>query len=65
MQRSRVDLPLPEAPIRQTTSCSADGQVDPAQDLERSETLVEALDPDDVGGHRAPARKRRRSRATR
>ena len=38
MQRRSVDLPLPDEPIRQTTSCSATVEVDPAQDLERRRT---------------------------
>ena len=62
-QRSSVDLPEPEAPIRQTTSCSATLEVDPAQHLVLAERLVHALDRD--GAHAtAPGRRLRRSRAT-
>ena len=43
-QRSSVDLPDPEAPIRHTTSCSASVEVDPAEHLELAERLVEALE---------------------
>ena len=60
MQRSSVDLPIPDAPIRHTTSCSATLEVDPAQDLELAERLVEPLDregsavrPTAVDGRRA------------
>ena len=34
----------------------ADGEVDPAQDLELVEALVQTLDPDELSAHRAPAR---------
>ena len=44
MQRSSVDLPEPDAPIRQTTSCSATVEVDAAQHLVLAERLVHALD---------------------
>ena len=68
MQRSSVDLPEPEAPIRQTTSCSADREVDAAQDLQVAERLVQALDQrgraSTAARHRAPAARWRRSRAT-
>ncbi len=37
-------MPEPDAPIRQTTSCSATVEVDPAQHLELAERLVHALD---------------------
>ena len=53
MQRRSVDLPLPDAPIRQTTSCSATSRSMPAQDLEVAERLVEALDPRAAGRHGA------------
>ena len=53
MQRSRVDLPEPDAPIRQMTSCVATVEVDPAQDLEFAERLVEALDADRLASRRA------------
>ena len=43
-QRSSVDFPEPDAPIRQTTSCSATRQVDAAQHLDVPEGLVHALD---------------------
>ena len=42
-----------------------DHEVDPAQDLELAERLVQALDPQGLGGHlAAPTGARRRSRAT-
>jgi len=39
----RVDLPDPDAPMRQMTSWGATGQVYPAQDLEDAERLVDAF----------------------
>ena len=49
-------MPLPDDPIRQTTSCSASVEIDPAQDLEVAERLVEALDPQGRrAGHRSSA----------
>ena len=70
MQRSSVDLPEPDDPMRQTTSCSATVEVDAAQDLEVAERLVQALDPEGAlrrtSIRRVPpgARPRARSRAT-
>ena len=59
MQRRSVDLPLPDAPMRQTTSCSATVRSMPAQDLQLAERLVEALDPD---GRRGPVPELRSAR---
>ena len=46
MHRSSVDLPEPEAPIRQITSCGATARSMPAQHLEVAERLAHALEPD-------------------
>ena len=59
MQRRSVDLPLPDEPIRQTTSCSASSRSMPAQDLEVAERLVEALDPESRRRGQAGRRHRR------
>ncbi len=70
MHRSSVDLPDPDAPIRQTTSCSRDLQVDPPQHLEAPERLAQPLEErkvaaaDRLDAHRAAASRRLRSRAT-
>ena len=55
MQRSRVDLPEPDAPMTHTTSCSASDEVDPAQDLELAERLVQPFDPQRAGRERSSA----------
>ncbi len=54
MQRSSVDLPEPEAPIRAIASCSRDGEVDPPQHLALAEGLGDAADLEDgaAGAHR-------------
>ena len=44
MQRSSVDFPEPDAPIRHTTSCSFDRHVDAAQHPVVAEALLDALD---------------------
>ena len=49
MQRSSVDLPHPEAPIRQTTSCSLDGQVDAVEHLVIAEALVDPPQLEEAG----------------
>ena len=48
MQRSSVDLPEPDAPIRQTTSCAATVEVDLVQHLDLAEALGDVLDRDEV-----------------
>ena len=60
MQRSSVDLPEPDAPIRQTTSCSATARSMPRRTSSVAERLVQALDAQRLA--RSPAR-RPRSRA--
>ena len=37
MQRRSVDLPEPEAPMRQTTSCSAMDEIDALEHLQLTE----------------------------
>ena len=65
MHRRSVDLPEPEAPIRQTTSCSATSRSMPPSTSFVAEGLVDVLDLQ-RRGHAAPpsASRRRRSRAT-
>ena len=58
MQRSSVDLPEPEAPIRQTTSCAADVEADVGQDLVLAEGLGDVLDLDEALVAHAAARSR-------
>ena len=58
MQRSSVDLPLPEAPMRQTTSCRADRQVDAVEHDLVAVGLPQSLDLQHGPAHRAPARSR-------
>ena len=48
MQRSSVDLPEPEAPIRQTTSCAAMSRLDVRQHLVLAERLGDVLDLDEA-----------------
>ena len=57
-QRSRVDLPDPDEPIRQTTSPGATREVDVVEHHAVAVRLAEALDLEE-GGHRTcPARSR-------
>ena len=54
-QRSSVDLPEPDAPIRQITSCSSTTRSMPAQDLELVERLADALEHDRLAHRALPA----------
>ena len=53
MQRRSVDFPEPDAPIRQTTWCEIDREVDPVQHLELAEALGDVLERDEVRVRRA------------
>ena len=67
MQRSSVDLPDPDEPMRQTTSCSATVRSMPRRTSSDAEGLVQALDPERFAGlHQRcpPCAPLRRSRAT-
>ena len=49
MQRSSVDLPEPEGPIRQVTLPGGDREVDVLQRVERAVELVDRADLDGGG----------------
>ena len=46
MQRSKVDLPQPDAPIRQITSCSSTFKIDVAEHQILAVRLIDVLDPE-------------------
>ena len=57
MQRSSVDLPLPDGPMMQTTSPVATDRSMPLQHVQRAEMLVQPVDLDHRprAGHVMPA----------
>ena len=55
-QRSNVDLPDPDAPMRQIDLMGRHRQVDSAQNLEIAERLVDVLEPDRLLSRAVPAR---------
>ena len=57
-QRSSVDLPEPDDPIRQTTSCGVDGEVDVVEHDLVAVGLAEVGHLQERVGHRAPCRSR-------
>ena len=64
MQRMKVVLPEPEAPMTTTTSCRSDLHRDALEDVQATEVLVDVGGLDDDSPAQAPARRRSRARSS-